>query len=89
MLFRCLYGFKAYLLKIITERGGDARNMKPIGVFKYSVPIEIGGYCLCNCRILAVVNANRRALRNALFKIVDSYPVTAPYYFFGIYPEIS
>ena len=63
--------------------------MKPIGIFKYSVPIEIGGCCLCNCRILAVVNANRRALRNALFKIVDSYPVTAPYYFFGIYPEIS
>ena len=89
MLFRRLYGFKAYLLKIITERGGDARNMKPIGVFKYSVPIEIGGRCMCNCRILAVVNTNGRALRNALFKIVDSYPVTAPYYLVGIYPETS
>ena len=42
MLFRRLYGFKANLFKIITERGGDARNMKPIGIFKYSVPIEIG-----------------------------------------------
>ena len=89
-LFLCrLTSLEADVNELAAECGSDAREVEPIGTVKDRVPIEVGGLCLRNRGMRAVVDTNGTSLGRALFEKINAHAVAAADDFGGVNAEVA